>query len=127
MPGMRDQRAVLVVAALMGLLAVGAGAFAAHGFSASGDARAAGLVETGSRYQMWHALAVLGIAALGLDDIGASLAFLAGCVLFSGSLYALAFGAPLWMALLTPIGGTLFLVGWLLVIFSLLRRGPMRR
>ncbi len=124
---MRDQRAVLVIAALMGLLAVGAGAFAAHGFNASGDAHAADLVEIGSRYQMWHALAVLGVVALGLDDIGASLAFLAGCILFSGSLYALAFGAPVWVALVTPVGGTLFLVGWLLVILSLLRRGPVTR
>ncbi len=85
------------------------------------------LVEIGSRYQMWHALAVLGVVALGLDDIGASLAFLAGCILFSGSLYALAFGAPVWVALVTPVGGTLFLVGWLLVILSLLRRGPVAR
>lgn len=121
---MRNQRAILVAAALMGLLAVAAGAFAAHGFSSGGNTRAAELVATGSRYQMWHALAVMAVAALGLDGRAASIAFLAGSLLFSGSLYALAFGAPTWVALLTPIGGTLFLVGWAFLILALLRRRP---
>ena len=67
---MRD-RAWIGLAALFGLLAVAAGAFAAHGLEARGDTRAVALVETGARYQMWHALAMLAYVALGRSAPGA--------------------------------------------------------
>lgn len=106
------ERAWLAVAAALGFTAVAAGAFGAHGLEAAGNVRGAGLVETGSRYQMWHALAMLaGLAArrpcapaLGLWAVGA--------VLFPFSLYALALGAPPGLGLVTPIGGTALLLGW---------------
>jgi uncharacterized membrane protein YgdD (TMEM256/DUF423 family) len=105
-------RAWVGLAALFGLLAVAAGAFAAHGLQARGDARAVALVETAARYQMWHALAMLGYAALGVTSRLPLLFWALGIVLFSFSLYALAFGAPRPVAMITPVGGTAFLAGW---------------
>ena len=102
-----------VTAALFGGLAVAFGAFGAHGIA---DPRAKGLIETGAHYQLTHALAAF--AALAFWRWGshrarlAALLFLAGSVLFAGSLYALAFGAPGWAGAITPLGGTLFLAGW---------------
>jgi uncharacterized membrane protein YgdD (TMEM256/DUF423 family) len=107
-----QHRGWIVVAALLGLTAVAAGAFAAHALDAAGDARRAALVETASRYQMWHALAIL--AGVGLAP-GRPLPlwlWAGGTALFSSSIYALALGAPRAVALVTPVGGTALLLGW---------------
>ena len=118
---MRGPALVVRLAALSGFLAVAFGAFAAHG---ARDARAAELLHTGSLYQMTHALAVFGWLAVrraGQDGAGGKVGltapalFLAGTVLFSGSLYALAFGAPRALGMVTPFGGLCFLAGWLLL------------
>ncbi|MBO9558421.1 MAG: DUF423 domain-containing protein [Caulobacter sp.] len=116
---------VLVVrlAALSGFLAVALGAFAAHGAK---DAPAAELLHTGSLYQMTHALAVFGWLAVRQArkdkpsgrDLAAPALFLIGTVLFSGSLYALAFGAPRIMGVVTPFGGLCFLTGWLMLAWQ---------
>jgi uncharacterized membrane protein YgdD (TMEM256/DUF423 family) len=107
---------VVRLAAISGFLAVAFGAFAAHGAK---DGRAAELLHTGSLYQMTHALAVFGWLAVGKAGGKTGLAtpalFLVGTVLFSGSLYALAFGAPRIIGLATPFGGLCFLAGWLLL------------
>jgi uncharacterized membrane protein YgdD (TMEM256/DUF423 family) len=118
---MRGPALVVRLAALSGFLAVAFGAFAAHGAK---DARAAELLHTGSLYQMTHALAVFGWLAVhrnGKDGSGGKTGlttpalFLVGTLLFSGSLYALAFGAPRILGLVTPFGGLCFLAGWLLL------------
>ena len=113
---MRGAGLVARLAALSGFLAVAFGAFAAHGAK---DARAAELLHTGALYQMTHALAVFGWLAVrksgGKTGLATPALFLAGTVLFSGSLYALAFGAPHIMGLITPFGGLCFLAGWLLL------------
>lgn len=113
---MRGPALVVRLAALSGFLAVAFGAFAAHG---ARDARAAELLHTGSLYQMTHALAVFGWLAVrkvgGKVGVTAPALFLAGTVLFSGSLYALAFGAPRALGMVTPFGGLCFLAGWLLL------------
>ena len=102
----------LAVAALNGLLAVAAGAFAAHGLEQAGaDGRAAELARLGAQYQMWHALAMLGVRLTGGGRRVCGL-FLAGIVLFSGSLYGLALGAPRPVAFVTPFGGLALLLGW---------------
>jgi uncharacterized membrane protein YgdD (TMEM256/DUF423 family) len=117
----RGDALVVRLAALSGFLAVAFGAFAAHGAQ---DARAAELLHTGSLYQMTHALAVFGWLAVrrnGKDGAGGKIGvttpalFLTGTVLFSGSLYALAFGAPRFLGMVTPIGGLCFLAGWLVL------------
>lgn len=101
------------LAAISGFVAVAAGAFAAHGVS---DPTAKELLRTGSTYEMAHALATLLCAALaGAGMPRARLAapwFLGGSLLFSGSLYALALGAPRMVGAITPFGGLAFLVGW---------------
>jgi len=107
------------LAALSGLLAVGFGAFAAHGIA---DPQAKDWLRTGSTYEMAHALATLACSALVV--CGASRArhaaafFLGGSLLFSGSLYAMALGAPRLMGAVTPVGGMLFLIGWGVLAWS---------
>lgn len=114
------------LAALLGLVAVAAGAFGAHGFTASGNARAAGLVETGARYQMWHALAMLAYLSQGFPGRLPLQSWAAGAVLFPCSLYALALGAPTAIALVTPIGGLCLLLGWTALAWSAVRAPPGR-
>ena len=107
------RRLWMTLAALSGFISVGAGAFAAHALT---DPSARELMKTGSSYEFMHALATLACAAL--VKVGAARArfapafFLSGTVLFSGSLYALALGAPRWAGVVTPFGGLLFLIGW---------------
>ncbi|WP_426013280.1 DUF423 domain-containing protein [Caulobacter sp. DWR2-3-1b2] len=104
------------LAALSGFLGVAFGAFAAHGAK---DARAAELLHTGALYQMIHALAVFCWLAArragGKADLWTPSLFLTGSVLFSGSLYAMAFGAPRILGAITPLGGLCFLAGWLIL------------
>jgi uncharacterized membrane protein YgdD (TMEM256/DUF423 family) len=75
--------------------------------------------NTGVQYHLWHALGMVlaGLSALLLTDgVWVRLAgwlFLAGIALFSGSLYALALGAPKWLGAVAPLGGTAFILGWL--------------
>jgi uncharacterized membrane protein YgdD (TMEM256/DUF423 family) len=113
---MRGSALVVRLAAISGFLAVAFGAFAAHGAK---DARAAELLHTGSLYQMTHALAVFSWLALrkagAKTGVTTPALFLVGTVLFSGSLYALAFGAPRILGMVTPFGGLCFLAGWLLL------------
>jgi len=104
-----DRRTWIVLAALSGFIAVIMGASGAHGVA---DPKAADLLKTGAQYEAIHALAMLACAALITEGLPAAL-FLAGTVLFSGSLYALAAGAPNWTGMITPLGGLLFLGGWL--------------
>ncbi len=103
----------LSLAAISGMVGVAAGAFAAHGVV---DPRAKDLMSTAAHYQSIHALAVFACATViqaggGRARLAPAL-FLAGTLLFSGSLYALAVGAPRWAGAITPVGGGLFLAGW---------------
>jgi uncharacterized membrane protein YgdD (TMEM256/DUF423 family) len=108
-----SRRNWMTLAAISGFIAVAIGAFAAHGVA---DPRAKDLLKTGAQYEFMHALATLACAALMQAGAGrarfAPAMFLGGTALFSGSLYALAFGAPHWIGAITPIGGLLFLAGW---------------
>ena len=103
----------LTLAALNAFLAIAMGAFAAHGIS---DPKAAEWLRTGAQYAFWHTMATFASAAfMGMGAPRARFApafFLTGSVIFSGSLYAMAFGAPRWLGAITPIGGVLFLIGW---------------
>jgi uncharacterized membrane protein YgdD (TMEM256/DUF423 family) len=107
----------LLIAAINGLLAVASGAFAAHGLQARLDPHALQVFETGARYHMYHALAI-GLAAFALRGPASSAAtvacsfFLAGILLFSGSLYLLALTGVRSFAFVTPVGGVCFLIGW---------------
>jgi uncharacterized membrane protein YgdD (TMEM256/DUF423 family) len=113
---MLDTRSSLIpIGAINAALSVGAGAFAAHGLRGKIDARMLEVFETGARYQMYHALAMIlaGLLAASMPRAAtAGWIFQAGIVLFSGSLYALALAEARWLGPITPLGGVLFLVGW---------------
>jgi uncharacterized membrane protein YgdD (TMEM256/DUF423 family) len=114
-------RTFLLVGALAGFVGVAFGAFGAHALRSRVSPEMLAVFETGVRYQMYHAFAVLvvALAAARLDGWlirGAGWAFTAGIVLFSGSLYALALTGVTILGAITPIGGLAFLVGWALFI-----------
>jgi uncharacterized membrane protein YgdD (TMEM256/DUF423 family) len=120
------ERLFFVLGSVSGLLAVALGAFAAHGLKTRLGADLLAVFETGARYQMFHALALLatGWACArwpGAAAVAAGWLFVAGIVLFSGSLYALALGGPRWLGPITPIGGLAFLAGWACLAWSALR------
>lgn len=113
------QRVPLTEAVLVGVAgasAVAVGAFGAHALrGVLGDA-ALGTWHTGVEYHFWHALALavaVAVPAAGRARRVAVWAFVAGIVLFSGSLYALALGAPRIVGAITPFGGVAFIVGWI--------------
>jgi len=111
-------RAAAVAGALFGLTGVAAGAFGAHALKARLDPDALAVFETGARYQLVHALALLGAAWVAQQWPGraarlSAMLFGAGIVLFSGSLYALALTGVRGLGAITPVGGVLLLLGWL--------------
>jgi uncharacterized membrane protein YgdD (TMEM256/DUF423 family) len=119
----------LLIAAINGGLAVAFGAFGAHGLQNRIDAHALGVFETGARYHMYHALAI-GLASFAMRGAAATPAraaaglFLAGIVLFSGSLYLLALTGTRGFAFVTPFGGLAFLAGWIALAFTATRLAP---
>lgn len=98
---------LMLFAALSGAMAVGAGAFGAHGAPAG----AAELLKTGGHYQLIHAIAAL--VAMRLNARVPGWMFVAGGGFFGGSLYLLAAGAPRLIGIVTPMGGLLLIMGWL--------------
>lgn len=107
----------LGIAAVNGALAVAAGASAAHALRAHLAPDMLAAWETGARYHMVGALA-MGLAALAGSRLS-PVFFLAGIVLFSGSLYALALGAPWWLGPVTPLGGCFLIAGFVcLALFA---------
>jgi uncharacterized membrane protein YgdD (TMEM256/DUF423 family) len=112
------ERVFVMIGALSAGLAVAAGAFGAHALRARLEPRMLEVFETGARYQMYHALALLAVAWV-VSRWPGSLAsssgwlFLAGTVLFSGSLYAMAFTGIRALGAITPIGGVCFIAGWI--------------
>jgi uncharacterized membrane protein YgdD (TMEM256/DUF423 family) len=103
------------LAGITGASAVMLGAFGAHALRSVLDPAGRELWHTASQYHFWHALALVAVC-LAPDGRGrriASGAFAIGVVLFSGSLYAMALGAPRWCGAITPIGGIAFIVGWI--------------
>ena len=102
------------VAGVMGALGVALGAFGAHGLK---DVIAdPGLMEnwhTAARYQLIHAVALLGVAAHPARPRAAGIAFTTGITIFSGSLYLMGLTGARWLGAITPIGGVLLIGGWL--------------
>jgi uncharacterized membrane protein YgdD (TMEM256/DUF423 family) len=112
------------LAGLAGASAVLLGAFGAHALRSVLDADHRELWHTAVQYHFWHALALslavwVGHGRAGRCAVGA---FALGIVLFSGSLYALALGAPRWTGIVTPFGGVAFVVGWVALGLALGRR-----
>jgi uncharacterized membrane protein YgdD (TMEM256/DUF423 family) len=116
-------RAALLLG-LAGASAVLFGAFGAHALRGVLDAQARELWHTAVNYHVWHALALMLAVGLGRGRSGrlAVAGFGVGIVLFSGSLYALALGAPRWTGIITPFGGLAFVIGWMALGLSLRNR-----
>ncbi len=116
------QRYLIVLAGLLGALAVAFGAWAAHGMEAAFGPRSAEWARTGASYQVVHALGI--IAALWIATRSrrphaarfAAWCFAAGAAIFPGTLYGLALGAPGWLGAVTPVGGLAFIFGWLALV-----------
>ena len=105
------------------LLAVAAGAFGAHALHSRLSTEYLAVFETAARYQMYHALGLVAVAwAVSRWPTGmaqwAGWLFVAGTVLFSGSLYGLALTGTRWLGAITPFGGVAFLVGWFCLALS---------
>lgn len=121
------ERLFVIIGALSGAIGVAAGAFGAHALRARLEPRLLEVFETGARYQMYHAIAMLAAAWIvtrfpgSLANAGGWL-FLAGTVLFSGSLYAMAFTGIRALGAITPLGGVCFIAGWGCLALAAMRR-----
>ncbi|GAB3793214.1 DUF423 domain-containing protein [Dyella agri] len=104
-----------LLAGIAGASAVLLGAFGAHALRGVLDPAHRELWHTAVEYHVWHALALALAVGFGGGRARrcAIAAFACGIVLFSGSLYALALGAPRWTGIVTPFGGLAFVVGWI--------------
>lgn len=112
-------RIFMFFAAVLGGLSVAAGAFGSHALKAKLSQQALEIFQTGARYEMYHALALLLVALLlsraetgQVPLIIAGCAFLVGIAIFSGSLYALSLTGIKWLGAVTPLGGLAFFIGW---------------
>jgi uncharacterized membrane protein YgdD (TMEM256/DUF423 family) len=120
------ERLFVILGALSGAISVAAGAFGAHALRDKVEPRLLEVFETAARYQMYHALALLAVA-WGISRFSSSLLtasgwlFVAGTVLFSGSLYAMTFTGVRALGAITPIGGVCFIAGWTCLLIAAVR------
>jgi uncharacterized membrane protein YgdD (TMEM256/DUF423 family) len=128
---------IAIAGALLAAIGVGLGAFGAHGLEdqlrhlgrEANLAKRVAWFDTAVRYQLYHALGMLVIAALAAGQAsgwhrGAAALFVVGIALFSGSLYAMTFGGDAWrkLGMVTPLGGLAFIAGWVLLAVAVFRR-----
>jgi uncharacterized membrane protein YgdD (TMEM256/DUF423 family) len=117
------ERTFILISALAGFIGVALGAFGAHGLRGRLTPEMLAVFETGVRYQLVHAVALLAVAGL-MERLGGRLIaaagwlFLTGMVLFSGSLYLLALTGITILGAITPLGGLAFLAGWACLAFA---------
>jgi uncharacterized membrane protein YgdD (TMEM256/DUF423 family) len=119
-------RSIIVTAALLIALATIFGAFGAHALQAKLSPDRLSIYETAVRYQFYHALGLLGLGLAARTYEGTLVSWSAGLivlgiVLFSGSIYILSFGAPRIVGIITPIGGTALIAGWIAFAVAVLR------
>ena len=113
----------LILGALSAFLAVSLGAFAAHALKEKLPAEMLSVFEVGVRYHLYHSLALFVVAWIGSQFPGANIPvagwlFVAGIVLFSGSLYAMSLTGSRWLGMVTPVGGLCFLGGWIWIAYG---------
>lgn len=120
------QRLFFCFGAAFALLSVAIGAFAAHALKTKLSTEMLTIFEIGARYQMYHALGLIAVA-WAFSQWNSQLAlvsgwlFVAGIVIFSGSLFALSLTGIRQLGAITPIGGLAFIVGWFLLVLAALR------
>lgn len=121
-----NARLCLIIASVSGMLVVALGAFAAHALRNQLSERLYEIWQTAVQYQMFHTLALLAVGVLLVrqNRLGLRLAawlFIGGMLLFCGSLYSLALTGLTTLGMITPLGGLLFIVGWLMFALSMFR------
>lgn len=120
-------KTVLMITAISGLLAVALGAFGAHGLKSRVTEDLLAVYQTGVQYHFYHtfALAIAGLLLLQFPQIGllkwSAVCFVAGMVVFSGSLYLMTFTGMRWLGAITPLGGLSLMAGWLLLVLAVYR------
>ena len=128
----------LIIGTILGGLAVALGAFGAHGLKKLVAPETVATYQTGVQYQMYHALALILVGILTERASNsflnyAGLLFLAGVVFFSGSLYLITAlkaevgSIPAWIGAITPVGGLLFILGWLSFLTGLFKKIDLKR
>ncbi len=127
---MTDGRAFAAIGAGLALLAVGAGAFGAHMLQGRISGESLEVFDTAVRYQVYHAFGLLAVGGFSMNHSTpllqwAGKLFVVGTVVFSGSLYLLAFTGIGWLGAITPIGGACFLIGWGTMCWSLVSQSKM--
>lgn len=121
------EKTFFALATILGGLAVAFGAFGAHALEGRVEARLLEVFETGVRYQFYHALALIAVVVAISQwpnsnlPIAAGWLFIAGIVIFSGSLYLMTFTGIRWLGAITPIGGVAFIAGWICLAVTALR------
>jgi uncharacterized membrane protein YgdD (TMEM256/DUF423 family) len=116
----------LILGIINGFLAVALGAFGAHGLEGKVSEKSLGIWEKAVNYQMFHTMALIatGLLAAKIQSSGMQFAgwlFFIGIVLFSGSLYLYATTGTKALAMITPFGGVLFLIGWVVLGYAVLK------
>lgn len=125
---MQTSKIYIITAAVLGALAVGFGAFGAHGLREILSPRMLEVYQTAVKYQMFHVSALLGVGILLKSSENntwlrlAGFFFIVGTTVFSGSLYTLSITGVRWLGAITPVGGVFFIIGWLLLGWSLLAK-----
>ncbi len=113
----------LAIGAINGLVSVAAGAFGAHGLKRLVTPDQVVIFETGARYQMYHAIALIVVAWLASRNTSgptnaAGWCFLVGIVFFTGTLYAIPLTGAKWLGAIAPVGGLSLMLGWLLLAIA---------
>ena len=121
-----DDKLFFALGALSGFIGVALGAFGAHALKGRLDVGLLATFEIGVRYQLYHALALLAVGWActrwpGTLTVASGWLFVAGTIIFSGSLYALALSGARWLGAVTPLGGLALLAGWLCLAWGALK------
>ena len=116
----------IIIGSALAAVAVAIGAFGAHGLKSRVSADDLVIFETGVRYQMYHSLALILLGLIGVNFQSnivqlPAILFLAGIIIFSGTLYLIPLTGLRWFGAITPIGGTALILGWIVLIFNLIR------
>ena len=119
---MSNQKVLIILAGFFGFVGVALGAFGAHRLSDILSPEMLEVYKTGVLYHLIHSVAVLAIAFSGKEKFSkGAYVMIVGIVLFSGSLYIYAQSAVKFFAMITPVGGICFLIGWLLIVVEGIR------